>query len=113
MDVYWVGNDGRIGRTAQTVARSRRSAGVRGLLCCTLLALTLLPAWAEPPALVEGIQSWQVFPRQGKVGATAFRARSTGTLVAELFRSGENAAQPASPCHAPHNNGPGQPPAPL
>ena len=61
----------------------------RGLWCCAVLGLTLLQGLAEPLPLVEGIQSWQVFPRQGKVGAIAFRARGTGALVAELFRSGE------------------------
>jgi hypothetical protein len=74
-----------------TIPKPGRGPAVRVLWCCAAVGLMLLPCLAEPLPLVEGIQPWQLFTRQGKVGAISFQARGTGTLVAELFRAGEKA----------------------
>jgi hypothetical protein len=74
---------------AHHVAWTSRSVPKSGLFICAILSLVLLQAVAEPPALIEGIQSWQVFPRQGQVGEISFRASGSGELVAELFRAGD------------------------
>ena len=89
-------SDGHIGliRSLSALMRRRarlywRGAGARGFLWAAVLSLMLVPALAEPLLVIEGIESWQVFPRQGKVGAISFHARGEGTLAAELFRIGE------------------------
>jgi hypothetical protein len=86
------GNRGRLEAGIARASRTPRWKQTCRAVCGgAALGLCLLQAPAEPLPMVEGIQSWQVFPRQGKAGAIAFRARGEGTLVAELFRAGEKA----------------------
>jgi len=42
------------------------------------------------PPFIEGIQPYQVFQRQGKIGEIAFRAKGAGKLTADLVRTGED-----------------------
>ena len=60
------------------------------ILCLATLSLITIVATADPAPFVEDIQPYQVFARHGKAGDITFRAKGSGTLTAELFRSGEN-----------------------
>ena len=50
----------------------------------------VLAAATDPPTFIDGIQPYQVFVRDGKVGEIAFRAKGTGELTAGLYGSDEN-----------------------
>ncbi len=60
------------------------------ILCLATLWLVTLAAAGDPAPFIEGVEPYQVFPRQGKAGDISFRAKGPGTLTAELFRSGED-----------------------